>query len=225
MSLLNRDSWTWTVAAFVALIGYLQTKSGPPQTWTYVEWLNFLAFVGVWLSGKMDVSPRPGSSNPKQLQGNYQGGPRTWLLPLLMVGAMSAGVSSCATAAAGVKPNPAVSEQQAARNEGAVLAKATKQALDFAVEARRRAQSFYDAGSLSAEKMVAINVAAQELGEKSLAFIAFAKTVTTNASLKATATALYKLFGDFIAKLKLEGWSGDVIDAALDAFRVYLGVK
>lgn len=150
---------------------------------------------------------------------------RSVALPFLLVGSIGVGVSSCATASAAVKPTPTVSEQQAARNEAAVLAKATTQALDFAIEARRRAQSFYDAGSLSGEKMIAINLAAQELGVRALDFIAFAKTVTTHASLKATATALYNLFGDYIAKLKTEGWSGEVIDAALDAFRAYLGVK
>ncbi len=148
---------------------------------------------------------------------------RSIALPVLLAGSLAGGIatSGCAT----MKPNPTISEAQAARNDGAVLAKATTQALDFAIEARRRAQSFYDAGSLSADKMIAINTAAEALGKRSLDFIAFAKTVTTRASLKATATALYGLFGEYIAKLKLEGWSGDVINAALDAFRAYLGVK
>jgi hypothetical protein len=144
------------------------------------------------------------------------------LLPLLMMGSLSAG---CATLSTITKPTPTVTEAQAVRNDAAVLAKSTNEALKFAIEARRRAQDLHAAGSIPDDKMIAINDASGVVGQKALDFIAFAKTVTTEASLKATAKALYGLFGDYIGKLNLAGWSGDVIRAALDAFRTYLGVK
>lgn len=56
----SRDSKVWLIAFMVTIVGYLSTKQTDPRFWSYLDWLNFVAFVLAWLSGKMGRSPRPG---------------------------------------------------------------------------------------------------------------------------------------------------------------------
>jgi hypothetical protein len=152
--------------------------------------------------------------------------PRLWFLPLLLVGALSAGaVTGCASLSGTVTPNPTVDQVQAVRNQAATLAKATKEAATLAVEARRLAQTGYDNKLLPASAMQKINTAAIVASEKGLAFITFAETVTVDPSLRVTALELLLVFDDFILSLTNAGQSGAAIRAALAAFRAYLGVQ
>jgi hypothetical protein len=59
---ITRDSVVLTVAALGALVTYLSNANSEPTKWGYNEWLQFVAFVVAWLSGKLATSPLPGQS-------------------------------------------------------------------------------------------------------------------------------------------------------------------
>lgn len=226
--------WALVSAAVMSMVGvgvwaYSQGNYGRPETWGYFAgWIAvFTSAAGVFgivNGGAEAVTAMKGAPSAiiKSLTSTGDGrNPATLLLPLLIVSALAAGVSSCAT----VQPNPPVDTIQKARNEAAVLAKSTKEAASLAVQARRVAQTAYDSKAISAAVMQKINNAALEVERKGLAFIAFAETVTTEPSLKVTATELYKVFQSYIDALGESGQTGAAIKTALQAFIVYLGVQ
>lgn len=215
--MINRDSMVLWVGAVGALVLYLQSAEGPPTTWGYNQWLQFVAFVAAFISGKLGTSPLKGESDSTRVS------PRLWFLPLML--AASIGVVGCLPKAPAVV-NPAPTEQQiqAVRDQAAVLATATVEASALAVESRRLAQRAYEAGVIPAATMQQINNAAIVASDKGLAFVAFAKTVTTDPSLKVTARELLRVFDGLIEALVNGKQGGDTIRAALAAFRAYLGV-
>lgn len=217
--MVTRDSLVLWIAAGGALVLYLQSASAPPTSWSYSEWLQFAAFVLAWAAGKLQTSPLAGENDATKVSG-----PRSWLLPLLLVGALSAG---CASAGGVVTPNPTPDQTQAVRNDAAKLAIATKEAASIAVEARRLAEQAFTAGVISRDAMLRINQAALDLGIRGEAFVAFAESVTTYPSLRATAEALHGIFRQFIAHLQevggLTATKAAAIQAALAAFVAFLG--
>jgi len=151
--------------------------------------------------------------------------PRMWFLPLLL--AASIGVTGCLPKNPPAVVNPAPTEQQiqAVREQAAVLATATREASALAVEARRLAQRAYEAGAIPAATMQQINHAAIVASDNGLAFVEFAKTVTTDPSLKVTARELLRIFDGLIDSLIEGKQGGEAIRMALAAFRSYLGVQ
>ena len=148
---------------------------------------------------------------------------RARLLPLLLAGSL---LSGCALGGSLVTPLGSTAEQvQVVRNEAAALAKATNEAATLAVHARRLVQSGFDAGLVSREVMQKVNAAAIVTSQKGIAFISFAETVTTDPSLRVTATELLRIFDDYIVALSGAGLSGAAIRTALGVVRIYLGVK
>jgi hypothetical protein len=218
--MVNRDSLVLWVGAIGALVLYLQNASGPPTVWDYNQWLQFLAFVVAFVSGKLGTSPLKGENDDKRIGS----GPRMWFLPLILVA--SIGVIGCLPKApAVVDPTPTAEQIQVVREQAEVLAKATVEASALAVESRRLAQRAYEAGVIPAATMQQINAAAIVASDKGLAFVSFAKTVTTDPSLKVTARELMRVFDGLIDALIEGKQGGEAIRVALAAFRAYLGVE
>lgn len=157
--------------------------------------------------------------------GSVSGKSWAWLLPLLLAGTLGLGAIGCASAGGLVTPAPTVDQVQAVRNQAGVLATATREAAALAVDARRLSQKAYEANAITAAQMQAINNAAIIASDKGLAFIDFAETVTTDPSLRVTASELLKVFDGYIASLNNAGQSGAAIRKALAAFIAYLGVQ
>ena len=57
----NRDSIVFTLLAVGALVGYLLSDGRVPTEWGYTDWLQFIAFVVAYASGKLATSPLPGA--------------------------------------------------------------------------------------------------------------------------------------------------------------------
>lgn len=151
---------------------------------------------------------------------------RGFVLPLLLVSGLASG---CALGGAVVTPpppgGPTAEQVQAVRNEAAKLATATKEAATLAVNARRLVQSGFEAGLVSRDALQKVNDASIVVSQKGIAFVNFAETVTTDPSLRVTATELLKIFDDYIVALSGAGQSGAAIRTALAVLRAYLGVQ
>lgn len=149
-----------------------------------------------------------------------------WILPLLLSASL---LSGCALGGAVVTPpppgGPTAEQVQAVRNEAAKLATATKEAATLAVNARRLVQSGFEAGLVSRDALQKVNDASIVVSQKGIAFVNFAETVTTDPSLRVTATELLKIFDDYIVALSGAGQSGAAIRTALAVLRAYLGVQ
>jgi len=57
---MSRDSWVLWLGTAVAVLGYLMTAEEPPTAWGYMEWLQAISFILVWISGKLATSPLKG---------------------------------------------------------------------------------------------------------------------------------------------------------------------
>ncbi|MCR4342143.1 MAG: hypothetical protein NUW01_19880 [Gemmatimonadaceae bacterium] len=58
---MTRDSRLLWLTAANAMVGYLITAAKPPTEWSYMEWLQFLSFALVFISGKLGTSPLEGA--------------------------------------------------------------------------------------------------------------------------------------------------------------------
>lgn len=145
------------------------------------------------------------------------------LVSVLVILTLTIGLSAsgCAT----VTPRPTPDTTQATIDQAAVLTSAMKTAVAFANQKRDDAQALYDKKVITAPTMQKINQAGNVLSIKTLEFVAFAKTVTSDPSLRVTASALLDTFKEFIDSLSPAGISGEDIRKALAAFFSYLGVQ
>ena len=62
--MLTRDSIVWTLGLVAAIIGYLVTSATPPTQWTYMQWLQAVAFILAWVMGRLSSSPLAGDNTP-----------------------------------------------------------------------------------------------------------------------------------------------------------------
>ena len=61
--MITRDSWVWVLGFIAAAIGYLITAQTPPLAWTYMQWLQALAFLVAYLVGRFSSSPLAGAKD------------------------------------------------------------------------------------------------------------------------------------------------------------------
>jgi hypothetical protein len=215
---LTRDSVLLDLAAVAAALTYLGTQP-PPWEWNYYQWIAAMSGAVIWYTQRQKTSGLPGENDDKRISH----GPRLWFLPLIL--AASIGASSCLPKApAVVNPNPTAEQVQAVREQAAVLARATVEASALAVELHRLAHRSWEAGVISSATMQKINSAAIATSDKGIAFVEFAKTVTADPSLRVTARELLRVFDDLINALIEGKQGGETIRAALNVFRIYLGV-
>lgn len=145
------------------------------------------------------------------------------LLSIIVILTLTIGAPLALSGCATVQPKPTVDAVTSSRDQGALLATATKNAFKYAREKRNDAQALYDAGKISSAVMQRINDAGNQADLKGQKFIDFVETVTTDADLRTTAEGLLNLFKEFIDSLKFSGVSGSDIHDALAAFFAYLG--
>jgi hypothetical protein len=218
--MINRDSLVLTVVQVLSFVLLAVSTASPESlglTEVQANWAAILSGALGIIAGKLGTSPLKGEGDSTRVS------PRVWFLPLIL--AASIGVVGCLPKApAVIDPTPTAEQVQAVREQAAVLARATVEASALVVESRRLAQRAYEAGVIPAATMQQINSAAIVASDKGLAFVAFAKTVTADPSLKVTARELLRVFDGLIEALINGKQGGDTIRAALAAFRAYLGV-
>ena len=228
---MTRDSGVlkWLLLASV-ILGVLATVTDPtlygmnPVSGAVVmNWIKLISLIVTAVSGWLQTSPLKGENDGDTVKRNNITG---WVLPLLLAGSLASG---CALGGAVVTPpppgGPTAEQVQAVRNEAAKLATATKEAATLAVNARRLVQSGFEAGLVSRDALQKVNDASIVVSQKGIAFVNFAETVTTDPSLRVTATELLKIFDDYIVALSGAGQSGAAIRTALAVLRAYLGVQ
>ena len=62
--MLTRDSIIWTLGFLAAAVGYLVTAQTPPTQWTYMQWLQAVAFILAYVVGRLSSSPLAGDTTP-----------------------------------------------------------------------------------------------------------------------------------------------------------------
>jgi hypothetical protein len=188
-----------------------------------MEWLQALSLAVAWGAGKLATSPLKGENDDARVSGRTN----AWLLPLLLTGSLA--VSGClpksVTLPAPVDPAPTEQQVQDIRNQAEKLAIAVREASALAVQAGRLADQAYAAGLIPPATMQRINDAGIAAATHGETFVEFARTVTTDPSLRATSKALMTVFDDYLTALASGGQSGDAIRTALAALRAYLGVQ
>lgn len=218
--MLNRDSVMLWVGAVGALVLYLQNADGTPMQWGYNQWLQFVAFVVAFVSGKLATSPLPGENDDQRIGG----GPRLWFLPLIL--AASIGVSGCLWKAP-VVVNPPTEDVQQVRATAIQIAKAVESTGNLIVEARRATGAAHDAGLITTAQRNAVYTAIIDLEPKAHALIDIAAKVTTTPELRSTVQAFIGIIDDLLAKLGdgngAMSATANAIRSALDFVFRYLG--
>lgn len=212
--MLNRDSVMLWVGAIGALVLYLQNADGTPIQWDYNQWLQFVAFVVAFISGKLATSPLKGADEDQRVSG----GPRLWFLPLML--AASIGVSGCLPKVV-VTPQPPVEDVQAVRAKAIEIAKVVESAGNLIVEARRVTGVAYDTALITTAQRNAVYQAIIDLEPKAHALIDIAATVTTTPQLQSTVKAFVAIIDDLLEKLSQ---GNGAMSATANAIRTALEV-
>lgn len=227
--MLNRDSLTLKVLLLLSVVlGVLASITDPTLYGlkpvfgaVLLNYIKLASVIVAAVTGWLQTSPLPGENDDKRVNG----GMRSVLLPFLLVSALASGACLPKNPPAVVNPQPSAEQVQAVRNQAEKLAVAVREAWALAIQAGRLADQAYAAGIIPAATMQKINQAGIDAANRSEVFETFARTVTTEPSLKVTARELLKVFDDYILALSEGKQSGDTIRAALAALRAYLGVQ
>lgn len=214
--MISRDSRVLLLGAIGALVVYLQNADGTPLAWGYREWLQFLAFVVAFLSGKLATSPLPGNHDDQKVSGL-----RSVVWPVLLVSALAA--SSCAASQALVTPTPTAEQVQAARQQALVVATATKEASALALDAWRLADLAYEAGDLSDDAMRVVNDAALAVSRHGLLLLESVQNLSTAPSLKTTALEFLRACDALLIAL-VPSTVTETLRSALVVIRAYVAV-
>lgn len=225
--MLNRDSLTLKVLLLLSVVlGVLASITDPTLYGldpvfgaVLLNYIKLASVIVAAVTGWLQTSPLPGENDDKRVGG----GMRSIVLPFLLVSALASGACLPKAPPAIVTPAPTTEQVQAVRDQAEVLAKAVKEASAAAVHIGRLADQAYAAGLIPPAKMQRIAQARINAGDKGLAFVEFARTVTTEPSLRATVKALLSVFDDYIDALADGNQGGETIHVALAALRAYLG--